>query len=159
MPIPLRPSFNSVSSNQSVESSMDYSFLADQLQGTSRSASKMVMASNQDASLIMELWMNGERAGDNDTFKVSSHPNLTKRDIARLSAKGFLSKCDEDSVRLTARGKVVVTTMVLSEPNHFQNNRQEKKYSEILASASKKNQSGYRMPKFATNQSNNLRLS
>jgi serine protease inhibitor len=78
-------------------------------------------------------------------------------DIIRLKSRGLITG-GVNEVNFTKRGKIVITTMSLSEPNKFQTNATEKSYKEILASMDKKNKKGYRIPKFATNNSNNIRL-
>ena len=49
--------------------------------------------------------------------------------------------------------------MALGEVNRFEKSRQDKPYNEILAGLSKKNKPGYRVPKYASSCSNNIRLS
>ena len=57
---------------------------------------------------------------------------------------------------------MVITTMSLGEQSQFEKKRQNKSYTEILASMDKRGKKGYRSaskdPKFSTNNSNRLDL-
>ena len=70
---------------------------------------------------------------------------------------GFLTG-GVDEVKLTRSGKIVITTMALGEVNSFAKAKQQKSYTEILASMDKRGKKGYRIPKYAANTSNNLKL-
>jgi hypothetical protein len=141
--------------------SMDYSFLATE----PSIQKKTVTASNKDASLLFELWENGEKS-DRDAIKIKPSPNVTSSDILRLKTLGFLTG-DINTVQFTRKGKMVVTTMSLGETNQFEKKRQNKSYTEILASMNKRGKKGYRIasaeekhnPKFAVNNTNHLDLS
>lgn len=134
---------------------IDYSFLLT----NPTPQRKTVVASNKDASLLFELWENGEKLDDN--IKIKASPNITSRDILRLKTLGFLVG-DLNTIKFTRKGKMVITTMALGEKSQFEKNRSPKSYTEILASMSKKGKKGFRMagtdPKFTTNNSNNLDL-
>ncbi|MFA5312534.1 MAG: hypothetical protein WC375_04325 [Methanomassiliicoccales archaeon] len=152
MPVPIKGKYAGQSESPFA---LDYSILLNQITEKSPT-SRMVTASNEDASLIMDLWMTGERI-DDKTIKTKI--SLSGRDIARLKSNGFITTVTADTIKLTNKGAGVITTMVLSEPNRFAKNKKKKNYNEILASMSKKNKNGYRMPRYAASSSNNLRLS
>ena len=62
-----------------------------------------------------------------------SVPKLfSNNDILRLKTLGLLSG-DDETVRLTARGREVIKTLVLNEENQFGSRRAHKPYTEILA--------------------------
>lgn len=137
---------------------IDYSFLID----NPVPQRKTVVASNQDASLLFKLWENGEKV--KDSIKINKSPDVTAKDILRLKTLGFLVG-DINSVQFTRKGKMVITTMSLGEQSQFDKKRQNKSYTEILASMDKRGKKGYRIatkepkePKFATNNSNRLDL-
>jgi len=131
---------------------IDYSFLFNH-QSLPKN-DKKVYASNKDAELLFNIWTKGERQ-DEDTYKISG--GFDKQDIIRLKTNGFVTG-SQDVIKLTRKGKIVITTMALAEPNKFETTRQRKNYSEILASMDKRNKPGYRIPKFAANNSNLLNL-
>ena len=145
MPVPIR----SIKDNNPA---MDFSFLFNYQPPTKNE--KNVYASNKDAELLFNIWTSGERQ-DEDTYKISSE--FTSQDIMRLKTNGFVTG-GNDTVKLTRKGKIVITTMALAEPNKFEKVRQRKNYSEILASMDKRNKPGYRIPKYAANNSNILNL-
>jgi hypothetical protein len=120
---------------------------------------KTVVASNQDASLLFELWKNGETI--EDTVKINPSPSVTARDILRLKTLGFLMG-DLQTIKFTRKGKMVITTMALGEKSQFENKREPKSYTEILASMNKRGKKGFRIagsePKYVVNGSNNLDL-
>ena len=118
---------------------------------------KKITASNKDAALLYELWDRAERTGE-DTLNVNSLNGINSKDILRLKTRGFISGGSEE-VKVTKKGKYVITVMALNEPSQFEAKRIEKGYNEILADMSKRGKPGYRIPKFATNNYNNLRLS
>jgi len=152
MPVPI----NAVQDNgQNKTSPVDYSFLSNYMENPIKKKSKLITASNNDAELLFKIWDTGEKQGKPDTFKISS--DITSKDVIRLKTYGFLTGGTE-VVSFTAKGKMVITTIALSEPNCFAKKRQNKPYSEILASMSKKGKPGYRIPKYATNNSNHLDL-
>jgi len=151
MPVPIK---GNVPYNCQKSTTIDYSFLFNDAPQR-----KTVIAGNKDASLLFELWQNGEKV--NDAIKINQSKNVTAQDISRLKSLGFLEG-DINAVKFTRKGKMVVTTMSLGEKNQFENNKQQKSYTEILASMSKKNKKGFRIassdPKFATDNSNHLDL-
>jgi len=147
MPIPIRinsqyPEANSNNENNVV---MDFSILMSDIPEEGKM--KKVAASNKDAKLLFEIWSECERK-TNDTFKIASS-GINTRDIMRLKTLGFIHGT-LDTVTFTNRGKTVVCTMALGEPNKFEQAREEKSYSEILASMDKRNKPGYRTPKYAS---------
>jgi len=151
MPVPIR----SIPDQQIEKNySIDYSFL---LNGPS--PKKTVTASNKDADLLFELWSKGEKVSAPNTVKISELSNFSKRDLTRLKTMGFISTSNDGIVEITKKGKTVITTMALGEVSTYEKNSEPKKYTEILASMDKRNKTGYRTPKFATNNNNNLRLS
>jgi len=123
------------------------------------SQKKTIIASNQDASILFELWKKGEKI-EEDTIKISDS-NIATKDIIRLKTLGFLTG-DTNVVKFTKKGKIVITTMALGEPNQFEKNKQDKSYTEILASMNKKGKKGFRIassdPKFSVHTNNNLNL-
>jgi hypothetical protein len=150
MPVPIKPIPDKRRDDKYV---IDYSFLGSPIEQVEPSKKK-VMASNKDAKLLFDLWAKAEKAGD-DTFKIDT--SIDPKDIIRLKTRGFLTGGIKE-VALTNKGKTIVTTMALHEPNKFETKREEKSYNEILASMDKRGKQGYRIPKFATNNNNNLRL-
>lgn len=153
MPVPIRINNNPEKSTEENTNNMmmDFSILMSDIPQENKM--KRVSASNKDANLLFEIWSNCEKS-DSDTFKVTSS-NINSRDLMRLKTLGFLHG-DLEKVTFTNRGKTVVCTMALSEPNRFEQSRQQKSYSEILASMDKKNKSGYRTPKYASSTSSSL---
>jgi len=95
--------------------------------------STLVSASNDDASVLYDLWKSKE-----DNF--ASTEGFDKIDITRLKSKGFIQG-GADKVEFTKKGRIVITTIVLSEPNQFSSKKQEKPYNEILANMKKKKKS------------------
>jgi hypothetical protein len=149
MPVPIRP----LPDNKSNFGGIDFSILFQQPQ----SNKKTVTASNKDASLLYELWFTGEKV-DNDSIKINADVNISSRDIIRLKTMGFLTG-GTDQVKFTKKGKRIITTMALSEESCFHKKRQQKPYTEILASMNKKGKKGFRTASyFAADNSNRLRL-
>jgi len=147
MPIPIRINNGSHEFESEKNIIMDFSVLMSDI--PQESTMKKVAASDKDARLLFEIWSECERE-NNDTFKVAS-ASINSRDLMRLKTLGFLNG-DLDKVTFTNRGKTVVCTMALGEPNKFEQVKQEKSYSEILASMDKRNKPGYRTPKYASAQ-------
>ena len=129
----------------------DYSFLFN----SQPLEKKTTTASNKDASMLLEIWSKGERVKSSESIKISSDINVTSRDIMRLKTMGLIAG-DSNEITFTRRGKIIITTMTLGEESKFEEKRQAKPYSEILASMKKSD--GYRIPKFAANNSNSLNL-
>lgn len=117
---------------------------------------KKVLASNKDASLLFEIWSRGEKS-TSDSIKIVPSLNLSSSDIMRLKTMGFITGNNEE-VKITKKGRIVITTMVLGEESEFNKNKAKKTYSEILASMDKRNKPGYRIPKFASDNNNRLDL-
>jgi len=151
MPVPIRP----MNSHSPEESNMfvDYSFLLQQKPKTNK---KQVVASNNDADILMRIWLEAETK--NEDFVISSTLGLSSRDISRLKSYGLITG-GSDSVQITDRGRKVITVMALGEGNKFEKGRSEKSYKEILASMDHRGKSGYRIPKFCSNNSNSLNIS
>lgn len=150
MPIPIKP----INDKGDVKNLfIDYSFLLQQ-----PIKRKMVTASDKDASLLFELWSKGDRQESFDIVKVNSSIKINLQDLMRLKSMGFVIGYG-DKIKFTKKGKLVITTMSLGEGSNFEKEKQEKKYTEILAEMSKRGKKGYRIPKFAVNNSNNLKLS
>jgi hypothetical protein len=135
--------------------SLDYSFLENYVEQIPKKKNKFVAASNNDAKLLFDIWAKGEKQDKPDTFKVD--PDISSKDILRLKTYGLLTGGTE-VVKLTTKGKMIVSTMALAEPNRFEKKRQEKPYNEILADMNKSGKPGYRTPKYAANTSNNMDL-
>jgi hypothetical protein len=152
MPVPImRMPDNTVEKS----TTMDYSFLVN----NPLPQRKKVMASNEDARLLFELWANGEQI--DDTIKVNSNSKISSKDILRLKTLGFLMG-EPSAIKFTRKGKLVITTMSLGEQSQFDKQKKQKNYTEILASMDKRGKKGFRIassePKFAINNSNNLNL-
>lgn len=135
---------------------IDYSFLFNEPPKKLK-----VTASDKDAKLLFELWSNGSKHHKADTVKIDPSFNIASRDLMRLKALGFISG-NNDEVEFTRKGKMVITTMSLSEQSAFEKIKKEKSYTEILAGMNKKGKKGFRMaasdPKFDINTGNNLNL-
>jgi len=149
MPIPIRPMQGPPEENNQF---IDYSFLAKQVINNEK---KKVTASNKDADLLMKIWLEAENK--NDQFVISSDLGLSSRDIARLKTYGLVTG-GSDGVKITERGKKVITVMALGEGNKLEKGKSEKSYLEIMASMDKRGKDGYRIPKFCSNTSNNLNV-
>lgn len=153
MPMPIQPIGNKGDESPK-QLQMDYSFLfpANQpvhLDEVPQSNPKIVTASNKDADLLLELWLTSEKK-ENGAISIPKDSKFSSGDILRLKTHGLVTGGAEE-VQFTNRGRIVITTMVLSENNRFLKNQKSKKYTEILASMSKKGKKGYRMPSFAAN--------
>jgi len=153
MPVPIKFVPDGRSDNKT---NIDYSFLFTNVTPTK----KLVTASDKDASLLFELWDKGEKV-EEDTIKIVDISTITSKDIMRLKTMGFLVG-DMNTVKFTRKGKMVITTMALGEPNQFSKQRAKKSYTEILASMNKKGKKGFRIancdPKFAVDNTNRLNL-
>jgi len=140
MPVPIRP----IPDSQRDDSSkIDFSFLTNLAPGDSLPKKKTVQASNNDASLLFKIWASSEKDPSNHTVKISKDMEITSRELMRLKTMGFLTGGAEE-VTFTRKGKIIITTMALGETNKFEKSRQEKSYTEILASMSKRGKTGYR---------------
>jgi len=152
MPVPI---MRVPDKQQDKKTTMDYSFLLN----NPIAPKKTVVASNRDASLLFDLWANGEKMAD--TVKIKPNPNVTSKDILRLKTLGFLTG-DLNVIKFTRKGKLVITTMALGEKSQFEKNREQKSYTEILANMNKRGKKGFRIagsdPQFAVNTSNNMDL-
>lgn len=151
MPVPIKPILDLDRKTLEENYHVDYSFLT-----ALPTPKKVVTASNNDATLLFDLWTKAEKVGE-DLFKLDEK-EFDNKDILRLKSRGFLAGNTKE-VKFTKKAKMIVTTMALAEPNKFQKRQQRKPYNEILASMDKRGKKGYRIPKFASSTSNNLRLS
>jgi hypothetical protein len=144
MPIPIKP--NSENNLQ-----IDYSILfSKNLPPIQNEANKkIVLASDKDADLLMEVWINGEKKNQ-ETFALKRGSKITSGDILRLKSHGLMDGTAEE-FKLTNKGKIVITTLVLGENNSFLKDKKSKKYTEILASMNKRGKAGYRIPTIAAN--------
>lgn len=159
MPIPIKP-INDKSSSYENNYINDYSFLANYSpisneNKDSKNSKLKVHASNSDADILMRLWLDSEK--NNNKLSFSGKSDLSQREISKLKSYGFIEGSSNE-FELTEKGKRVITVMALGETNNFEKNRKNKNYLEILASMDKKDKKGYRIPKFASNNSNNLRI-
>ena len=152
MPVPIKP-IPDQPRNDKIQP--DYSFLMNLVPGSTLPKKKMVQASNRDASLLFKIWASGEKSAE-DTIKISDL-EISSRELMRLKTMGFLTG-GTDEVTFTRKGKVIITTMALGETNNFEKKRQQKSYTEILASMSKKGKKGFRTAQYAPNSSNCLDL-
>jgi len=152
MPVPIRLNMDKGRENTSI----DYSFLLNSIEPEKKNK-KIVTASNSDATLLFDIWSKSEKINE-DTFKVDVSV-VASKDILRLKTRGFLTG-GLNEVHFTPKGKTIITTMVLGETNRFEKGAdKQKSYTEILASMDKRGKKGYRIPKYAANNSNRLRLS
>jgi hypothetical protein len=149
MPMPIKKIEDKVSGNFLV----DYSLLLKSLPPDTKN--KIVKASDADANLLMKLWETAEKISEN-VYKIAK-TQFSQEDILRLKAHGFLTGGSEE-VKFTPKAKVILTTMVLGESNRFQKEQKQKSYTEIIASMDHRGQKGYRVPKYAANNSNFIRL-
>jgi hypothetical protein len=151
MPVPIR-SIPDMPTNDKL--TIDYSFLADL--NPIPSPKKTVQASNKDASLLFEIWAVGQRSGE-ESIKIPAAMGISSRELMRLKTMGFLTGT-ADEVKFTRKGKIVVTTMALGETNKFEKSRQNKSYTEILASMNKRGKKGFRTAYYSPCTSNVLNL-
>jgi hypothetical protein len=150
MPIPINP-VGSDSNGKDIDFSklqMDYSFLSG-ISPQAESNKRIVTASDKDADVLMQIWLTSEKTEDS-TFKIKDDAKVSSQDVVRLKSHGLLTG-GTNEVKLTPRGKLVITTMALGENNGFLKNQKSKSYTEIMASMSKKGKPGYRMPTYASN--------
>ena len=158
MPIPIKPS-NSSESNMFV----DYSFLGNlglESGFTPTPAPKnVVTASNKDADALYKLWESGinTTTGEFDIEKTAANAQLSSREMTRLKTMGLIT-ASSDKAQITERGRKVLVTMTLNEPNNFQLKAQKKPYNEILAGMDRKKKGGLRCAKFASDNTNHLNL-
>jgi len=150
MPVPIRPNSHSENNDQSVT---DVSFLASHLP---RKEARVGRASDRDAAAIMKIWLQAKHIEDN-TFVVNEEMGLSARDISRLKSNGLVSGY-AGKLSLTDKAKSVIAVMSLSETNKMLNGQRQKSYTEIMASMDKRGKKGYRIPKYAADSSNTLRL-
>jgi len=143
--------------------SIDYSFLFDQMQNSPK---RSIIASNHDASILYEIWLNGEKIGDHKyrIADVVANKTITSRDVMSLKARGFVTGGPEE-IEFTQKGRSIITTMALGESNAFLKSKKVKNYSEILASMNKRGKKGYRIastgqgsPKYRADNSNSIDL-
>lgn len=153
MPIPIKPIPDN--GREDNECRMDYSILANLGAPSPSAGKKTVQASNRDAEVLFNIWREAERI-DEDKHVVKIDEKVALKDIYRLKAMGLISSEDNTTVSITKKGKFIISAMALSEQSSFLKDRKEKRYTEILAGMSKKDKTGYRIPKFASN--NNCRL-
>ena len=159
MPIPIKPSNSSNESNMYV----DYSFLGNLGLESSftptPSPKNVVTASNKDADALYKLWESGvnTETGEFDLEQTKTSANLSDREVTRLKTMGLIT-ANSNKAKITERGRKVLVTMTLNEPNNFQLKAQKKPYNEILAGMDRKKKGGLRCAKFATNNNNCLNL-
>lgn len=149
MPIPIKP----IKDESENGDFLDYSFLSNQI--SNQSNKLKTVASSKDAEILMKIWLEAENS--NDGFKLTENLGLDTKDVSRLKSFGLLSGSSSE-VKFTERAKKIITVMALGEGNKLEKGRIDKSYIEILASMDKKGKKGYRIPKFASSSSNNLRV-
>ena len=111
----------------------------DLLQGIVTTQSKRATkVSDSDASLLFRFWQEGKTVKQGSSESVQVPERFSNSDVLRLKALGFVVGDDTKVVKLTARAKEVVKTIVLSEENALDSVRVSKPYNEILADAEKK---------------------
>jgi len=141
MPVPIRINNHDHKNDDEKSPIMDFSVLLSGIPNDK--PMKKIAASDKDAKLLFEIWSASQKINET-TYKVSSSSSVSSRDLIRLKTLGLIQG-DKDTVSFTDRGKVVVSTMALGEPNKFEEKRQDKSYSEILASMDKRKKKGYRI--------------
>ena len=152
MAIPIRLNKDKENKNLSI----DYSFLLEQMAPVEKKQ-KTIIASNKDASLLYDIWCKAQKMDGGETFKIDTK-SVNSKDIIRLKTNGFITG-DVETLKFTAKGKTIITTMALAETNCFAKDAdKQKSYTEILASMDKRGKKGYRIPRFASNTSNFLRV-
>jgi len=156
MPVPIRLNHSPEKSEVS-NLAIDYSFLLQQQPYPSQT-SRQVTASNADAALLFELWTQARKLSDREnSFRVDA--SVDPQAILRLKSRGFITG-GVNEIKFTERGRKIVVTMALGETSRFAKDAdKDKSYTEILASMDKRGKKGYRIPKYAANTSNCLRLS
>lgn len=142
-------------SNSQPNTLNDFSFLVPALPKESKK-SQMKLANNKDAEIIMNIWLNAKKC-DETGYKIDNDTNINRRDIIRLKSKGFISE-EGDTISFTERGQTVIAVMALGETNKISGDSRQKEYTEILASMQRTKKNGCKTPKYAINQSNNLRF-
>lgn len=152
MPIPVKR--NSEIEKSAGEFQLDYSWLSGHMPAVP-STKKMVLASDKDAGLLMELWLESDKIAT-DKIKQRKESKISSSDIMRLRTRGLLD-AEGDNFKLTSSGKTIIATMALGENNRFLKNQKSKSYTEIMASMDKRNKAGYRGPKFASSDLINLK--
>lgn len=148
MPLPIQKVYDRMSGEGNFY--MDYSTLIPIIP----EKKKIVVASDQDAELLIKLWAASEKLAD-DVYQIKNS-GISSGDVLRLKAHGFLTGGSEE-VKFTGKAKAIITTMVLGEGNKFQKQQKKKSYTEIVASMNLKGKKGYRMPTYAAN-SNLIRV-
>ena len=129
---------------------MDYSILQQSYNSFSVGGDK-----NANAKVLYELWSSAERSEKTPNMLKKSEA-FNKGEISMLRAAGLIEDRG-DKIRITDKGQEIITVMCLSEASSFEDKRQRKSYTEILASMPKRGKPGYRIPKMACTQ-NNLNL-
>ena len=139
--MPIRPNYGQPDEPMG-HLNIDYSFL---LHDYDQRTKIKATASNKDAKLLMDIWLHANKTKE-DTYQI----HTGNRDIMRLKTLGFITG-GTDEVKFTAKGKMIIKTMALGEPNQFDKEKKEKSYTEILASMKPEGKTGLRDPRFASN--------
>lgn len=141
MPFPIQP----VNAKQSQENNtnVDYSFLKQYIPDENfQKTSGFQIVSNKDADNLMKIWLSGDKK---ENYEFNLPDNLIhSSDLSRLKINGLVQSSG-NKCKITEKGKKVITTMTLAEQNQFLRTKKDKKYTEILASISKKGKKGYRI--------------
>ena len=153
MPIPIKPINDPQRDDNATP---DYSFLMN-LEPAPTLKKKTVQASNQDASLLFNIWASSDGANAETSIKITEDMGISSRDIMRLKTMGFLTGSSSE-VKFTSKGKIVITTMALGETSKFKQSKQEKSYTEILASMSKRGKKGFSSAQYPPCTANCLNL-
>jgi hypothetical protein len=148
MPVPIQKIHDNVDRNKTSSDGNFYIDYSPLLQNIPQNNKKVVVASDEDAELLLRLWVSSQRVSDN-VYNVKEC-KVSHDDILRLKAHGFLTGSSEE-VKFTPKAKSIITLMALGEGNALQKNVKKKNYTEIMASMSLKGKSGYRVPKIAAN--------
>jgi len=99
-----------------------------------KTAEKFVYASDEDASLLFDLWQKSAIVRDSEGVgdkRYAVPAGFSNDDILRLKASNFIA--GDDTIRFLPRAVSVIKTMVLSEDNDFGKRSERKPYSVILA--------------------------
>ena len=102
---------------------------------------KVVVASDTDASILMDIWKVGTKTGE---YRYRNSSNISENDFTILKQKGFIEG-NRDNFSITWRGQRIIKHMTLAENNAFLKTKKQKKYTEIMASSVATKKTGYKL--------------
>jgi hypothetical protein len=153
MPVPIRPIDDRDRGYAAKDSSytmMDLDVLSKAFDSSGlpvKKADKFVQASDEDASVLFDLWKKSEvvkDAGDASEKQYSIPKDFSNDNIMRLKASNFITG-DMSVIRFLPRAIGVIKTMVLAEENEFGRKATQKPYNLILAEMKRKFSGGPRL--------------